>query len=353
MSTLDPKDDERQHTFLFADLSGFTALTEAHGDEESAELTGQFFSSVRGFLSDHGAEEVKTIGDAVMIRIASAAEAVRLGSRIVQTVGDQHGFPSIRVGMHTGPATERSGDWFGAAVNAAARVSGVASGGEVLLTDATARASGDLEDLDFHERGRHELKNVAEPVLLYAAMPCGARSPQQLPIDPVCRMAIAPERAAGRITYQGVEYLFCSLRCASSFSATPERYTADEPQVDGISRARVVAALVQGGSYVGFGLWSLFARRHYRQTHKIDRDDWVLNAHGAWLLAVGCTLAVGALRHQADRLELRFLGTSSALGLAVNDLALRDSLAPIYRADLAYELALLGAWLIPHRTRDG
>ena len=49
-------------TFLFADLSGFTALTEAHGDEQAADLVGGFCVAVRQLLDAHQAQEVKTIG---------------------------------------------------------------------------------------------------------------------------------------------------------------------------------------------------------------------------------------------------------------------------------------------------
>jgi len=116
--------DEQAHTFLFADLAGFTALTEAHGDEEAADLAAEFFDCVRDLLPEYGGEEVKTIGDAVMLRCERPDAAVELGLRIVDEVRKRDHFPVVRVGMHTGPATERSNDWFGAAVNVAARVSG-------------------------------------------------------------------------------------------------------------------------------------------------------------------------------------------------------------------------------------
>ena len=116
-------------TFLFADLSGFTALTEVHGDEQAADLAGGFCAAVRRLLADHRAHEVKTIGDALMLRAGDAAAAIRLSLRIVHDVGAQHGFPLVRVGMHTGPAVERERDWFGATVNLAARVSAAAAGG--------------------------------------------------------------------------------------------------------------------------------------------------------------------------------------------------------------------------------
>jgi adenylate cyclase len=148
------------------------------------------------------------------------------GFTVVDDVGRQHGFPSVRVGMHTGPAVERSGDWFGAAVNLAARVSGAAAGGEVLLTDATRDAAGQLEGIALVERGRQTLKNVTEPVVLVAADPAGERSREGLAIDPVCRMAVDSEQAAGSLRHDGVDYHFCSLDCARTFAEAPERYVA-------------------------------------------------------------------------------------------------------------------------------
>src|SRR4029453_14356216 len=99
--------DSNPATFLFADLAGFTALTEAHGDQDAAELAAQFEARVDALLADHEAELVKSIGDAVMVRCSDPGLAIRLGVRIVDEVGRQHGFPSVRVGMHTGSAVER------------------------------------------------------------------------------------------------------------------------------------------------------------------------------------------------------------------------------------------------------
>ena len=80
-----------EQTFLFADLSGFTALTEVHGDEQAADLVGEFAVSVNALLSEHGAEHVKSIGDALMLRCDAATQAIRLGIRIVEEVGGQPG----------------------------------------------------------------------------------------------------------------------------------------------------------------------------------------------------------------------------------------------------------------------
>jgi adenylate cyclase len=215
-------------TFLFADLSGFTALTEAHGDEQAADLVGGFCGAVRQLLAAHQAQEVKSIGDALMLRTGDAGAAIRLGLCIVHDVGAQHGFPLVRVGMHTGPAVERGGDWFGATVNLAARLSAAASGGDALLTATTRAAAGDVQGVELRERGRRTFRNVTEPVQVYAAVRQGARSAAGLPIDPVCRMAVDPWHSAGRLTHEGVEYCFCSLGCAGAFAQHPATYTAGD-----------------------------------------------------------------------------------------------------------------------------
>jgi class 3 adenylate cyclase/YHS domain-containing protein len=230
-------------TFLFADLAGFTALTEAHGDERAADLAASFFRDARSLLAAHRAREVKTLGDAIMIRCYSATEAIGIALRLVRELGARHGFPSIRAGMHTGPAVERDGDWFGAAINLAARVSGAAGGGEVLVSEQTAAAAGapgggSVGALHGHSnvilrpRGRRQLRNVAEPVELYEASCEFWRPVHALPLDPVCRMAIDPDHEAGRLLYDAVEYHFCSLDCAHRFAEGPDRYASRPEQVE-------------------------------------------------------------------------------------------------------------------------
>lgn len=212
-------------TFLFADIAGFTALTEAMGDIEAADLVGEFSAQVGPLLGEHSAHVVKTIGDALMLHAHDPAEAITLGLRLAREIGARHRFPAVRVGMHTGSAVERDGDWFGATVNLAARVSALAAGGEVLLTDATARAAGAVVDVELVDRGRHDLRNVAEPIQIYAAIACDLCMPAaELPIDPVCRMAVEPERGAGTVRHRDAEFHFCSPQCIATFTANPDRY---------------------------------------------------------------------------------------------------------------------------------
>lgn len=66
-------------TFLFADIAGYTALTEAHGDADAAELALAFCRELSDVARARGGEIVKTIGDAVMVRHADPSQAVELG----------------------------------------------------------------------------------------------------------------------------------------------------------------------------------------------------------------------------------------------------------------------------------
>jgi len=212
-------------TFLFADLASYTVMTEVHGDEEAVRLVEHYCEGIRGLLPDHGGHEVKTIGDALLVRVPGADQAVRLGIRAAREIGGaEHGFPSVRVGMHHGPAIERSGDYFGRTVNIAARVSALAGAGEVLVTDDVVQAAGEVESVRFIERGRHPLKGIEQPVLIYLASPGAQESPEGLPIDPVCHMAVDPERAAAMVVHEGVRYYFCSVHCVRRFSGEPGQF---------------------------------------------------------------------------------------------------------------------------------
>ena len=104
------------HTFVFADLAGFTATTEAHGDDHAADIAEAFVDAMRGLLPGHEAREVKTMGDAVMLHVADAERALCLAECAVGELGARHGELGVRVGMHTGPAVHRHGDWFEATV---------------------------------------------------------------------------------------------------------------------------------------------------------------------------------------------------------------------------------------------
>ena len=211
-------------TFLFADIAGFTALTEAHGDEHAVQLVDDFAAVVRAELPNVGGEYVKTVGDALMLRVPDPGDAIRLGLWITRNAMSGHQAPSVRVGGNFGPAVERSGDYFGTTINVAARVSALARGGELLVTGNTAALAADLDGVLYESRGRQALRNIAEPMEIFAVVRMNEDA-DHLVVDPVCQMAVDPERAVGRLMLEGSAYYFCSLSCVAAFSQNRQRYS--------------------------------------------------------------------------------------------------------------------------------
>ena len=210
-------------TFSFIDLAGFTALTEAQGDEDAADVATLFAELTRAALGP-GDRLVKTIGDAVLVTSPDPNAGVDLVERLLSHAGAEPDFPSLRAGLHHGDAVERGGDVFGASVNLAARVAAEAHAGEVLGTEPIAQAAQEC-GIPVAHLGSVLLKNVREPIPLYSlALVLGD---SDTPIDPVCRAPVDRRGAAGRLRYRGAEYWFCSLTCAAAFASNPGWHAAE------------------------------------------------------------------------------------------------------------------------------
>jgi adenylate cyclase len=204
-------------TFCFVDLAGFTAFTEAKGDDDAADVATRFADITRAALRA-GDRLVKTIGDAVFVTSPTAASAIDFVERLLVQTSSQPQFPALRAGIHYGEAVQRDGDVFGAAVNLAARVAAEAFAGEVICTQSIAEAAR-AQDIPLVELGPVPLKNVRTSIELYSlALMVGDNA---TPLDPVCRTPVDRRAAAGRLRYGSVEYWFCSLTCAAAFASNP------------------------------------------------------------------------------------------------------------------------------------
>lgn len=205
--------------FAFVDLAGFTALTETHGDDLAAAQVERFYDLTRGAL-DGAVVLVKSMGDAVMLAGADGTSVLRSTYRVMQACLAEPDFPVPRAGVHAGPAKRTGEDFVGMAVNVAARVAARAAGGQLLLTGAL-RQEAEAEGLEPVPMGRVHLRNVREAVevFLLQLLP----SDQAL-VDPVCRMRVATDTAAGYLRHRGATWWFCSLGCAATFARQPDAY---------------------------------------------------------------------------------------------------------------------------------
>lgn len=208
-------------TFAMIDLAGFTALTEAHGDHQAADLATSFEQIARNHLAD-GDRLVKPIGDAVLLASPTSEGALALVRAILEDCNSLPDFPIARAGAHRGPAVERHGDMFGGAVNLTARVAGQAAGGQVLATAAVATAAR-AAGIATHSIGTVALRNVTQAQELFDLDLCA--SPATVDIDPVCRMKVARNAAAGMLRHRDAEHWFCSLTCARTFATDPDHYS--------------------------------------------------------------------------------------------------------------------------------
>lgn len=209
-------------TFLFADLAGFTALTETHGDDDATDVAVRFYDLARNSLTGE-ARLIKTMGDAVMIIADQSPDAVSTALKIVATVRAEPSFPAVRAGLHTGSAVERSGDYFGATVNLAARITAYARSDQILCTEAIAESIRSLDLAIIHSAGMVSFKNVAQPVALFE-LEDAQRHRLHHEIDPVCRMGLDPETAPAQLPFRDRLYYFCSFACGQKFAQAPENY---------------------------------------------------------------------------------------------------------------------------------
>jgi class 3 adenylate cyclase len=162
-------DSPTEHTFLFADLVGFTAFTERVGDERAADVAVAFQSATSHLAEDFDCEVVKSLGDAVMIHGEDAARVVALALRIARELSQESWCPPLRMGVHSGAAVQRGSDWYGATVNVAARLTDAAGAGEVLISLTTRDLLSPVGTVTIADRGARSFKNVAAPVDVFAA----------------------------------------------------------------------------------------------------------------------------------------------------------------------------------------
>src|SRR5579864_3744551 len=187
-----PASERRLVSVLFADLVGFTTLSESRDAEEVRELLSRYFDTCRRLITRYGGTVEKFIGDAVMAvwgtpvaREDDAERAVRAALALTSAVtllGEEVGMPELRV--RTGSAAvelgaEGEGMVLGDTVNTASRLQSIAAPGTVLVDDVTRRAS--EASITYEDAGEHEVKGREQPVHAWTALRvvAGARGAQR------------------------------------------------------------------------------------------------------------------------------------------------------------------------------
>jgi predicted ATPase/class 3 adenylate cyclase len=180
-----PVSERRLVSVLFADLVGFTSLSESRDAEEVREFLTRYFETCRTLITRYGGTVEKFIGDAVMAvwgtptaREDDAERAVRAAVELtaaVSALGQEAGAPELRAraGVLTGEAAvtigaEGQGMVAGDLVNTASRIQSAADPGTVLVGESTRRAT--EAAVAYEDAGLHELKGKSESVQLWRAL---------------------------------------------------------------------------------------------------------------------------------------------------------------------------------------
>jgi predicted ATPase/class 3 adenylate cyclase len=165
-------------TFLFTDVAGSTRLWQDQAEAMKAALA-RHDEILRGVVVAHGGVVVKMTGDGVHAVFSDAADAVHAALQGQRMLGSETWPPTapllVRMGVHTGPAEARDGDYYGTAVNRAARLMSAAHGGQVLISLATQEHVRDAgaDDFELLDLGATRLRDLARPERVFQLVASG------------------------------------------------------------------------------------------------------------------------------------------------------------------------------------
>ncbi len=243
-------------TLLFTDLVGSTEILSLLGEEGAEKVRRAHFSLLRDAIQAHGGEEVKNLGDGLMVVFDSSLAAVDCAVAMQQAIARHNRRAatvlSVRIGVSVGEPARDEGDYFGTPVVEAARLCGKASGGQVLVAELVRLLVGGRGGHTFRGVGALELKGLPEPLATWAvewtAPEGGAAARLSLP---------AVLGTVGRTAFVGREAILSRLREAWESAREGKRsavFLAGEP---GIGKTRAASEFVRelhaAGATVLFG----------------------------------------------------------------------------------------------------
>ena len=127
-------------TVGFADMVGFTAISQQLDEHELAGTVDRFESIAFDTIAAYGGRVVKMIGDEVMYVTEDEAAGAMIAMTLAEVYGDDETMPDVRVGLAMGPVLAREGDYFGPTVNLASRIVNIAYAGSAVVSDQVHEA---------------------------------------------------------------------------------------------------------------------------------------------------------------------------------------------------------------------
>lgn len=184
----------------FADLVGFTSLSQQISASDLAEVIDRFERIAYDIVTPLGGRVIKMIGDEVMFSVDDPRRAIEVGLELSSTYRDDDELSDVRVGISWGPVLEREGDCFGPVVNRASRVVNLAFPGSVVVSEELHDLVEDDPDLAWRSLRRKYLKDIGR-VLLWSVQRADSAEPDREVRDRArAERSERVERAVERIT---------------------------------------------------------------------------------------------------------------------------------------------------------
>lgn len=238
-------------TFLIADVRGYTTFTATRGDEAAGALAGRFAAATRAVVTEHAGRLVELRGDEALVVFASARTAIRaalaLRDRFVaETLADPDAPLAVGMGLDVGEAVEVEGGFRGGALNLAARLCSAAAPGEVLASREVTHLARHVDGVRYLERGRLQLKGLAEPVSVVRVLPDILDAEREAAFQAVVAAPPTRRRTRGKVVVAGVLALVVLATAGAAYAI--QRATDAPPPV--LSTANRVDIIDPAGKVV-------------------------------------------------------------------------------------------------------
>ena len=159
----------------FADLVGFTALSQQVTDAELAAVVDRFEALAFDVVTARDGRVVKMIGDEVMFTVAAPPAAAEIALALAEGTRASDDLSDVRVGLACGPVLEREGDLFGPVVNLASRITRIAFPGSIVVAESVRDALADLPGYELRSMRARHLKDIGRVPLWVVRRPADRR----------------------------------------------------------------------------------------------------------------------------------------------------------------------------------
>jgi class 3 adenylate cyclase len=244
-------------TIWLVDLVGSTRLATSVGPVRADELREEYFTLLREAIEPSGGKEFKNTGDGLMVAFSSASAAVKCAVLTQQLFERRYRAAEqrlrVRIGLGTGEALVKDGDYFGMPSIEAARLCDKAPTDGILVSPMTKMAAGRVDGAQFESFGELELKGIPEPIEAFRVL-WDPLDPEQSGAD-VGRWPL-PEalRTVPRIAYVGRELERGLIEVARSHARSGARQVVLLSGEPGIGKTRLASYAALGANADGFAV---------------------------------------------------------------------------------------------------